>query len=623
MIAAPPSSRRVDEIFRTTLRHEHAGTDRFFLQLLTAQWMAAAVLALVRHAGSGDGLWRVWGAVVGGGLLNAAPILLIRRRPGEAVTRQAIAVAQMAWSALFLALTDGRTETQFHVFGSLAFLAYYRDWRVLVTAGVVVSGDHLVRGQLWPASLYGSAPGGVGRGLEFVGWVAFEEAVLIRSSLRAMINKRHACEREAALEGVTDRIQREVDDKTRALRASIAQARTLIKVTNVVPWEVDAATLRFTYISSHALSVFGSRLRQDVGAPFDFTPVVIEDRDRVKTQFKALAAGPVGAHLELDFGVETDDGRRLQLRCLVSLHQDDGGPRVLRGIVRDVTAQKTLELELRHAQKLESVGRLAAGVAHEINTPVQFVGDSVHFVRDVMTDLTGLVRRYQHARTELERGGPVAAVVADLRRADTDADLAYALEHLPRALDRALEGLDRVATIVRSMRAFAHPDQHEAVATDLNQAVASTLAIARHEFKFVADVQTSFGDLPPVRCHPGDINQVLLNLVVNAAHAISDVVGDSGARGRIEVSTRRDGAAVEIRVADTGGGVPAAVRERIFDPFFTTKPVGRGSGQGLALARAIVVDRHGGQLTFETQMGLGTTFCIRLPIDGVRDEVAA
>jgi len=169
---------------------------------------------------------------------------------------------------------------------------------------------------------------------------------------------------------------------------------------------------------------------------------------------------------------------------------------------------------------------------------------------------------------------------------------------------------------VRSMKEFAHPDQKEMIAVDLNQAINSTLVIARNEYKYLADVETDLGELPLVICHGGDVNQVILNIVVNAAHAIGDVLHGTDGRGRIKVQTRRDGASVEIRISDTGGGIPEAIRSRIFEPFFTTKEVGRGTGQGLAIARAVILERHGGDLTFETEAGRGTTFIIRLPIDG-------
>jgi signal transduction histidine kinase len=287
----------------------------------------------------------------------------------------------------------------------------------------------------------------------------------------------------------------------------------------------------------------------------------------------------------------------------------------------DIRDRRRLELELRQAQKLESVGRLASGVAHEINTPIQFVSDSLQFLREATADMLGVIDKLVVVQQSVEAGAPSQAAATEAAKAAETADLPYLIERVPEAVDRSLDGLGRVATIVRSMKEFAHPDAQDMTAIDLNRAITSTLVIARNEYKYVADLETGFDDLPLVRCHVGDINQVILNLVVNAAHAIGDVVGQSGDKGRIDVTTRRDGDDVVIEIRDNGGGIPEHVRGRIFEPFFTTKGVGKGTGQGLAISRAVVVDKHRGQLSFATEMGKGTTFTIRIPIQGVAREV--
>jgi signal transduction histidine kinase len=281
---------------------------------------------------------------------------------------------------------------------------------------------------------------------------------------------------------------------------------------------------------------------------------------------------------------------------------------------QDLRERKKLELELRQAQKLESVGRLAAGVAHEINTPIQFVGDSIQFVRDATGDLITLIERLRVVRDAVLSVAPTDAAAVGAAATEAEIDLPYLMEQLPKAIERSLDGLHRVSTIVRSMKEFAHPDQKEMANVDLNQAIQSTLVIARNEYKYVAEVETDFGVLPPVTCHAGEVNQVVLNIIVNAAHAIGDVVGKSNAKGRITIRTCQQDDSVRISISDTGAGIPEAIRHRIFDPFFTTKEVGRGTGQGLAIARAVVVDKHHGELTFESEVGKGTTFFIRLPI---------
>jgi len=289
--------------------------------------------------------------------------------------------------------------------------------------------------------------------------------------------------------------------------------------------------------------------------------------------------------------------------------------------VNETQARARVEAELIEAQKLEAVGRLAAGIAHEINTPVQFVGDSIEFLDGAHRDVFELIGEWRRADAALSAGEPPSHVLERLRAAEERCDLPYLLDNVPKAFARSHEGLGRVAEIVRSMKDFAHRDSREQQPVDLNRAITSTLTIARGEYKHVADMVAELGELPPVVCHRGEISQVVLNLVVNAAHAITDGIGTSGGRGCITVRTCCDGDAITIEVADTGTGIPETVRARIFEPFYTTKEVGRGTGQGLAIARSVVTP-HGGDLTFQTEMGVGTTFRIRLPIAGAM-KVAA
>lgn len=290
---------------------------------------------------------------------------------------------------------------------------------------------------------------------------------------------------------------------------------------------------------------------------------------------------------------------------------------------RAIKDNEKMELELRHAQKLEAVGSLAAGIAHEINTPIQFVSDNTHFLRDAFGAISGVVERYENIREEIVKGSLNGQSIDDAAAEREKVNWEYLREEIPKAIEQSIEGLGNVATIVRAMKDFSHVDHRGLAAADLNQAIQSTLIVARNELKYVADIECNYGKLPPVVCSLGDLNQVFLNLLINAAHAIGDVVKETGHRGQIGVRTKQEGSSVEVAISDTGTGIPEEIRGKVFDPFFTTKEVGKGTGQGLAIARSIVVNKHGGTLTFETEMGRGTTFYVRLPLEGIPENQEA
>jgi len=259
-----------------------------------------------------------------------------------------------------------------------------------------------------------------------------------------------------------------------------------------------------------------------------------------------------------------------------------------------------LALELRMAQKLEAVGRLAAGVAHEINTPMQFISDNVTFLAESVDDLANVISAY---RADRERGDAVS----------TEVEADYLLTELPKAMQRARDGLKRVTNIVRAMKEFSHPNPDSHTSADLNKAIETTLEVARSEYKHFAVIDLNLAPLPLVHCNIGELNQVFLNLMVNAAHAI-EASGKNVSTGRIRITTSHAGAELLISFEDNGCGIEPQNLDKIFDPFFTTKEVGRGTGQGLAISRSIVVDRHGGAFDVHSIVGTGTRFTIRLPV---------
>jgi len=284
----------------------------------------------------------------------------------------------------------------------------------------------------------------------------------------------------------------------------------------------------------------------------------------------------------------------------------------------DLTERRLLEAQLHQAQKLESIGQLAAGIAHEINTPTQFIGDNLAFLQDSFGELLGILNEIRKLRNENGSG----KTPEELWESVEQVDFEFLKEEVPLAITQSLEGVDRIRRIVGAMRDFSHPGSEERKVADINRLIDSTVTVARNEWKYVAEVQTDFeADLPHVSCLPAELNQVFLNILVNAAHAISDKLKETGeSKGRIHISTSTSEGCVEIRIRDSGPGIPENIINRIFDPFFTTKEVGKGTGQGLSIAYSIIVERHGGTLEVESEPGKGATFIIRLPLESNSSE---
>jgi signal transduction histidine kinase len=448
-----------------------------------------------------------------------------------------------------------------------------------------------------------------------VGIAAMVLVFLVLLWLRMMTSiRRYIRERgdaEAQLVSAHATLEARVDERTREVAASREQYRFLVENIDAVPFEWDPVTYNVLYIGPQAAKLFDCPL-EALHDEALFTKVLHED-DRARVRERIDRFVETGGACTIDCRMVTNSRRTVTIRMFLSSRMPSQSSY---GVMLDITQQAQLESEFQQSQKLESVGRLAAGVAHEINTPVQFVTDSVQFLRDSLDDVMAIIARHREATQQTLAGSPSVELACAAMAAEQDADMAYLSEQVPRALDRALDGLSRVATIVRSMKVFAHPDRKDQSPVDLNEAVASTITIARSEYKYIADLEPELGELPPVLCFAGDLNQVFLNLLINAAHAIGDAVAGTQQRGRITVTTRRDGNHVVIAIGDTGTGIPAAIRERVFDPFFTTKEIGKGTGQGLPHARSVIVDRHQGTLTFDTKEGVGTTFYIRIPIEG-------
>jgi two-component system NtrC family sensor kinase len=375
--------------------------------------------------------------------------------------------------------------------------------------------------------------------------------------------------------------------------------RTMIDLIPAFIYAKDAQS-RFTACNKLVAARMGVTPEQAIGkTDFDFFPPEMAQKFFSDEQALLASGKPLVDHEELAFD-KLSGTNRVILTSKVPLHDANGNVTGVVGTGFDITERKAAEERMASSDRLESIGRLASGLAHEINTPVQYLNDSVSFIREGVEELLAYIDKLHAAMPQ--------------KPADGDDDVDYLREELPPALTRMSEGLARIAEIVRSMKNFSRADQDDLAEVDLNANIANTLTIARSEYKDCADIETRFGDLPPVSCHVGQINQVVLNLVVNSAHAIADLVKNHGGRGKISIRTSVEGAHAVIAITDTGGGIPEGIHARIYDPFFTTKEVGRGTGQGLSISRNVIVKGHGGELDFDSEIGKGTTFYVRLPL---------
>jgi signal transduction histidine kinase len=505
--------RRAEEIFTQQLFHIHSHTDRLFAVLFVLQWLFAIGCALILTPRTWVGAENyvhahVWISIFFGGLLSAAPIVAALMNPGAVSTRNLIAITQVLYSALLIHLTGGRIETHFHVFGSLAIMAFYRDCRIFIPATIVVFVDHLARGIFWPESVFGVLTAAPWRAFEHAGWVLFEVLFLTWGCITASRDLRTVALTQAQLEQANRTVE--------------------VKVLN-----------------------------------------------------------------------RTDELYRR------SCELED-----------EMKRRQKLESQLLQAQKSESIGELAAGIAHEINTPMQFISDNIEYLSECCEKLFEVVDAYEHnlhgsdvQRSWQERRQELAEIT-ERNRFDT------IRQQVPTAISESLEGVNRVIGIVRAMKEFSHQGREAKLGVDLNNAVRSTIMISRNRWKYVADLETDLDpDLPTLHCVSAEINQVLLNLIVNAADAVADKASDDGDnKGRIIVRTRGVDDCIIVEVADTGCGIPPEIRSRIFDPFFTTKDVGKGTGQGLAICYNIIVNKQHGAIEVDSEPGLGTTFRVKLPI---------
>ncbi len=579
------------------------GTHNAFRILFALQWAVAVALAWA-HTAPGDS--QVGFAAVAGAVLTIPATLFTRAAPRAAWVRHCVALTQMGWSTLFIYLLGGRVEAYFHLFASLTFLALYRDWTLLLSAAAAFFSFPIARIALLPESY--SSTVAWWRITEQAAWVAVECAMLGFAIVHSMKSVRRFSRGTADLQLSNESFGQVVNEHSHELERSREHFRLIAETTRAIPFELDLGRGCFTYVGSQAEKLLGipdAKWRE----PGFLDVLVPREREGATRQ---LFDDCRGGSFEAVCTVVTPATGAIDVHWTISC-ENVQGVKVLRGLLIDVTETQRRGRQMSQGQTLESLGRVAAGVAHEINTSVQFVSDSVRFVRHALKDVPRALGDYRALTASALSGRDVVAAAKLAHATDEAADIDYFLTNAPEALDRALEGIGRVATIAKAMTEFAHPEAHK-VDADINRLIESTLSMARNEYRLIARLETAFAELPPVRCHVGEIKQVVLDLVVNAAHAVGEKVAGTNDKGLIAVRTRMLGEQVEISISDSGNGIPEAARNRIFEPFFTTKEVGRGTGQGLALTRTIVVEKHHGSIHFETKTGEGTTFYIRLPV---------
>ncbi|MBI1766220.1 MAG: response regulator [Acidobacteria bacterium] len=421
-------------------------------------------------------------------------------------------------------------------------------------------------------------------------------------------------------------IQRKRAEEAR--RVSEEKYRSLINNIPDVTWTCDSEG-RCMFISPNVEKVLGYTAAEIYQNPQHwFDSIHPDEVASVRAALTALFSQNVT--FDLNYRASHKDGtwRWLHERAVATYEKD--GVRYADGVFSDITQQRKIEEalreseeHLRRAQKLESLGQLAAGIAHEINTPMQYIGDNTRFLLDSFQELNQVIGKDRELLEACQTSDLLSELVAQAEATLRSADVDYLLLEIPKSLQQSLEGVEHVTKIVQSLKDFAHPGLKKKAA-DLNKAIESTLTVARNEWKYVADVVTKYDPtLPPVPCVLSELNQVVLNLVINAAHAIAEVVNDGHKdKGTIIISTGHDEQCAEIRISDTGAGIPEKVRARIFDPFFTTKEVGHGTGQGLAISHEVIVKKHKGTIEFESEVGRGTTFIVRLPLQEITAAAA-
>ncbi len=370
-------------------------------------------------------------------------------------------------------------------------------------------------------------------------------------------------------------------------------------------------TLRLTYVSGAiygwtgcAPSAFIAHQRNwlDWVHPADRT-ILLDTVEQARRQHEGFV---------IDYRLIGEPVRIIRHTARYAGRENGHGADLWNGFLEDITAFRRTQNDLERSQLLQNMGRLSAGIAHEINTPIQFIGDNLHFLAEAWE---ALCAQYRHL-LEIVR----QAALEPTTNAASQAGMSFILTEAPDAIRQSLDGIERISALISAMRDFSHLDERRMAAVDLNRAVQSVLTLLRNELKYTVDVQTELDpSLPEVYCSVDEISQAIINLLINAGDSIKEKI-EKGLyrRGQISVRTRAMDEWVEISISDDAMGIPADIQPHIFERFFTTKRYtdAKGTGQGLAMVKAIVEQHHRGKLTFQTEIGQGTTFMLQIPVGG-------
>lgn len=605
-IASSTSSARTAELFQEQKQNIIIHTDHLFGRLMLCQWIAAIVAAFLISPRSWAGTqsqWHVhvWAAIFLGGILTSFPVLLAFNQAGKALTRHTIAISQMLMSALLIHLTGGRIETHFHVFGSLAILAFYRDWRVLISASVVVYLDHLLRGMFWPESVYGVTAAPIWRSLEHGWWVIFEVTFLVISIRKSLEEMLVVAERQARLEALKENIENTVAERTAELtrenierrqaeedlkksEAQLAQAQHIARLGS---WEWDVVG-DMVELSEETRRLYGFKPGQTACSMQEcLTRVHADDVARVK---RVLAeALETRKPFDCDHRVVLPDGseRVMHGRGEIAVNGQGKPVRIL-GTAQDVTEAKRAEEALRRSeeqfrqsQKMEAVGRLAGGIAHDFNNLLTVIG------------------------------GYCALLLERVAKKDSIHKLAVEIGNAS----------ERAAVLTRQLLAFSRKQVLQPRILDLNEVVSGMETMLRRVIGEDIELRTlSDSGLGSVKADRGQIEQVILNMAVNARDAMPrggklTIRTSNVALDQMSVFRDRElevGDYVMLAISDTGVGMTEEVKSHLFEPFFTTKGIDKGTGLGLATCYGII-SQSGGDIRVYSEPNCGTTFKIYLP----------